>query len=71
MAADRFFLVLLSSFSCSKEGLPGVPSGCLCLMYFFGVLFPFGLDSQEKKKKKKGLTQTQRQTQKYNQTGEE
>lgn len=55
MAADRFFLVLLSSFSCSKEGLPGVPSGCLCLVYFFGVLFPFGLDSQEKKKKKKRI----------------
>lgn len=44
MAEDRFFLVRLSSFSCSEERLLGVLSGCLCLRYFFGVLFPFGLE---------------------------
>lgn len=53
MAEDRFFLFLLSSISCSKERLLGVPSGCLGFRYFFGVLFPFGLEKTEVPEKTK------------------
>lgn len=53
MAEDRLFLFLLSSFSCSKERLLGVPFGCVRFRFFFGVLFPFGLEKTAARGKQK------------------